>query len=86
MTNFADKYKNSNFPMHITAITDAIATFVFMQYTNMNRRIEDSRKKTLIYNAGISTALSIAGGYTIDKLLDKPTKNFIEKYKQINKH
>ena len=72
--------------MHITAITDAIATFTFMQYANMNRKIEDSRKKALVYNAGISTALSIAGGYTIDKLLDNPTQKFIEKYKRINKN
>ena len=84
MIKFADKFKDSNFPMHITAITDTIATIAFMHQANKSNKIEDERKKALIYNAGISSTLSIAGGYTIDKLLDKPTEKFIEKYKQIN--
>ena len=84
MIKFADKYKDSNFPMHITAITDTIATLAFMHQANKSKKIEDTRKKTLIYNAGISTALSIAGGYTIDKLLEKPTEKLIDKYKIIN--
>lgn len=85
MIKFADKYKDSNFPMHITAITDAVATLVFMNQAKKSKKIDEDRKKALIYNAGISTALSIAGGYTIDKLSDKSTENFIKKYKEINK-
>ena len=85
MVKFADKYKNSNFPMHINAITDTVATLTFMFEANRSKKIENERKKTLLYNAGISTGLSIAGGYTIDKLLEKPTERFIEKYKKINK-
>ena len=86
MLRFSDKFKDSNFPMHITAITDTIATLSFMYQANKSKKIENERKRTLIYNAGISTILSIAGGYTIDKLLDKPTEKFIEKYKKANKH
>jgi len=85
MLSFSERFKNSNFPMHITAITDTIATLAFMYQAYKSKKIESERKKALLYNAGISTALSIAGGYTIDKLLDKPTKRFIEKYKEINK-
>ena len=85
MVKFTDKYKNSNFPMHINAITDTIATLTFIFQAQKSKRIEENRKNALIYNAGISTALSIAGGYTIDKLLDKPTYKFIEMYKHINK-
>ncbi len=84
MLNFVDKYKDSNFPMHITAITDTIATLTFMYQAHKSNKIEETRKKTLLYNAGISTALSIAGGYTLDKMLDKPTENFIQKYRKIN--
>lgn len=84
MIKFADKFKDSNFPMHITAMTDTIATLVFIHQANKSKKIENNRKKTLIYNAGISTGLSIAGGYTIDKLLDKPTEKFIEKFKKFN--
>ena len=86
MIKFVEKFKDSNFPMHINAITDAIATIVFMQQANSSKKIENSRKKALIYNAGISTGLSIAGGYTMDKLLDKPTNRFIEKFRNINKN
>ena len=85
MLSFSERFKNSNFPMHITAITDTIATLAFMYQADKSKKIESERKKALLYNAGISTGLSIAGGYTIDKLLDKPTKRFIEKYKEINK-
>ena len=72
--------------MHITAITDIIATLTFMHQAKKSNRIEENRKKALLYNAGISTGLSIAGGYTIDKLLEKSTEKFIQKYKQINKN
>lgn len=84
MQKFADRFKDSNFPMHITALTDTIATLAFIHQVNKSDKIEQQRKKALIYNAGISTGLSILGGYTIDKLLDKPTEKFIEKYKKIN--
>ena len=86
MLKFTDRLKESNFPMHITAITDAIATLTFMQRAYVSPKIEDKRKKALLYNAGISTGLCIAGGYTIDKLLDKPTEKFIEKFSRINKN
>ena len=36
-------------------------------------------------NAIISTGLSIAGGYTIDKCLEKPTEKFIKKFVEVNK-
>ena len=86
MLKFIDKYKDSNFPMHITALTDVIATLAFMQQANKSKKIDEKRKNTLLYNAGISTALSIAGGYTLDKILDKPCQKFISKYKLINKN
>ena len=82
--NFAEKYKDTNFPMHMVAATDTLATLAFVQQTNQSRKIEENRKKVLIYNSLISTALSIFVGYTIDKLLDKPTAKFIEKFKQKN--
>ena len=85
MLNFTEKFKDSNFPMHINAITDTISTIVFMCQAKKSNKIKENRKNALIYNAGISTGLSIAGGYTLDKILDKPTERFIKKYKEINK-
>ena len=85
MIKFSEKYKDSNFPMHITALTDAISTLIFINQANKSKKIKENRKKTLMYNAGISTALSIAGGYTLDSILNKPTERFIEKYKKLNR-
>lgn len=86
LQRFADKNKDTNFPMHIVALTDTVSTLAFIHQTSKSDKIDNSRKKPLMYNAGISTALSVAGGYILDKLLDKPTKKFIEKYKSINKN
>ncbi len=83
---FADKYKDTNFPMHIAAITDTIATLSFLNQINKKKTIEENRKKTLMYNASISTGLCIAGSYITDKILDKPTQKFIEKYKRVNQN
>lgn len=84
--DFANKHKNSNFPMHIVAATDIVATGAFIQQTKSSNKIEENRKKTLMYNSAISTALSIASGYVLDKLLDSPTQKFIDKFKKYNKN
>ena len=85
MQKFADKFKDSNFPMHIVAATDALTTATFIHETNRSDKIEERRKKALIYNAGISTALSIASSYILDKLTEKPTQKFINRFKEANK-
>jgi len=84
MQKFSEKYKDTNFVMHIVAATDALTTGTFIYETKKSEKIKEERKKALIYNAGISTGLSIISSYIIDKLLDKPTQKFIEKYKIIN--
>ncbi len=83
--NFVNKFKDTNFPMHISAITDALATATFINQIKRNQNIKQERKKALEYNAGISTALCIGTGYIADKLLDKPVNSFIKKYQDINK-
>ena len=85
MQNFSKKYKDSNFPMHIVALTDVLTTATFIHETNRSKKIEEKRKKTLAYNAAISTGLSILSGYIIDKLLDKPTEKFIQNFRKANK-
>ncbi len=81
---FSEKYKNSNFPMHIIAGTDIINTAAFIDTIERSEQIEENRKKALIYNSGISTLLSIISGYIFDKLLDKPAEKFIENFKKAN--
>lgn len=83
--NFTNKFKDTNFPMHIVAGTDLLSTAAFINQTKNSKQIEENRKLPLIYNSAISTGLSIISGYTLDGLLKKPTEKIINKYKEINK-
>lgn len=85
MQKFSEKYKDTNFVMHAIAATDILTTSTFIHQAYYSEKIEDKRKKALIYNTAFSTALSIMFGYAADKLFDKPAEKFIEKYKKINK-
>ena len=76
MQKFSDRYKDSNFPMHIIAATDALTTATFIHETNRSDKIEEKRKKAVIYNAGISTTLSITSSYILDGLTSK-SESFI---------
>lgn len=85
MQKFSERFKDSNFPMHIIAATDALTTATFIHQTNISNKIPEDRKRTLNYNTGFSTALSIASSYILDKLTQKPTEKFIENFKLANK-
>lgn len=82
----SDKFHNTNFEQHIISLTDILATGTFIHQTAKNKKIEESRKKTLMYNAGISTGLCIAGGYALNRILKNPADKFIEKFSKINKN
>ena len=60
--------------------------YLIFSMKEKSKKIEEARKKVLEYNAGISTGLSIASGYCIDKLSEKPTEKFIKKFSEINKN
>ena len=51
-----------------------------------SKKIEERRKLPVVYNAFISTGLSITSSYAIDRLMEKPTEKFIEKFKEANKN
>lgn len=80
----AEKYHNTKFEQHIICLTDALTTGVFIGQTHKSKKIEQDRKKALMYNAGISTGLCIGGSYALSKALDKPTEKFIENFKKVN--
>lgn len=84
--NFANKYetKDKDIAKHITAATDILLTTSFALQTQNSKKIKENRKKALIYNNVISTAITLGGGYWIDKIIAKGSKNFIEKFKQVN--
>ena len=83
--DFVVKHKDSNFPMHIVAVTDTLSTATFVHQINSNKHLEEQDKKPLIYNSIISTALSISSTYILDHLTKNKTDEFIEKFKKINK-
>lgn len=80
-----DKLHNTNYEFNMMALTDIIATGIFMHQTAKSKGIEQDRKKALMYNSAISTGLCVGGGYLIDKMSEKSTKNFIEKFAEANK-
>ena len=84
LQEFSKKHKDSNFIMHIVSATDALTTATFIHETNRSKKIEEKRKKAVIYNAGISTTLSIICSYILDNLSKKPTEKFIEYYRKVN--
>ena len=83
---FSKKNADSNFPMHINAIKDALTTGVFVAGLNKSKRIDAERKKPLIYNSLIGTGLSIISGYLLDAATEKSAEKFIEKLKSANKN
>lgn len=84
LQNFAVKYKDSNFPMHIFALKDVLATGAFIYQAKNNVKINDEQKPFLIKISLISTTLSLISGYTIDKLTEKPAQKIVEKIKLAN--
>ena len=67
-------------------MTDVVLTASFINRTAKSKKIENDRKKALIYNSAISTGLSISGGYAIHHYTRKPTEKFIKKFKEANKN
>lgn len=82
----ADKFYNTNFEQHIMSLTDVLITASFMQQTKNSKRIEEERKKPLMYNAAIATGLCIAGGYALNGMLKKPFDKFVTKFSEVNKN
>lgn len=82
----ANKLKNTDFAMHTIALTDTISTFAFIHENNKSKKIDEKRKKVLNYNCAISTGLCVAGGYTVDKLLEKPFQRFSDNFAKANKN
>lgn len=83
--NFAHKYKDSNFPMHISAITDTIATGTFIYQNNKSTQIKKEKRDVLNKNCALSTGLSIGASYIVDSALNKPTEKFINNFRKANK-
>ena len=82
----SEKFHNTNFEHHMMTITDIFATGAFIFQTSKSKKIEEKRKRPLMYNAALSTGFCIAGSYLLSKLLNKPTEKFIKNFAEANKN
>ncbi len=84
--NFVTKhsFNDTNIARNMTIATDILLAGSSVIRTKKSKKIKEDKKKPLIYNKLITTAISVLGGYKIDKMIQKSTKSFIEKFKQAN--
>ena len=84
--NFAEKYKNydKDIAKHITASTDVLLTSASALRIEKSKDIKENRKRALIYNNVISTAITLIGGYSVDSIIKNKTGKFLEKFKEVN--
>lgn len=85
MQQFSQVMKNTNFRMHIMALTDILSTAVYTSRVKKNNAFKEEKKGILINNALISTGLCLGLSYPLDKALNKPTQRFIRKFCALNK-
>ena len=85
---FAQKHQNNdkNIAKHMTAVTDILLTSSFAFLTNKNDKIKEDRKKVLILGNIIPTAVTLSGGYTVDRIIKNHSQKFIDKFSTLNKN
>ena len=83
---FANKFQTNDkdIAKHITAGTDLLLTGSFAYQTSKSNNIKENRKKALIYNNFIATAITLGGGYTVDRIIKNKTEKFVDKFKTLN--
>ncbi len=79
-----NEQNEKNIAKHITAATDVLLTGAAAYRTGCSEKIKSDRKKALIYNNVISTAITLGGGYGIDSLIKEKTDAFITKFSKVN--
>lgn len=84
--NFAIKHsKNSgNIAKNISALTDVMLTTSGIVATCASKKIKKDKKKPLIINKFLSSAISLSVGYTFDEIIKKMGSSFVEKFKMAN--
>lgn len=83
--NLSEKFYKTNFEQNIMYLTDIVLTGAFVNKTIKNKKIDEKRKKPLIYNSILSTVFSMISSLFLNKMLEKPFENFISKLKEANK-
>lgn len=85
---FAKKHANNdkNITRNISALTDTLLVGASTFATIKSDKIEKERKKPLIYNKILSSAISILAGCTIDKMVQKGGNKFLDKFIKANRN
>lgn len=67
----ANKYKDSDFLFnHMSTVTSAVISSVYMQRTLSNDNLEDDKKKVLAVNQGLTFVISTIASYALDDKLE----------------
>lgn len=67
----ADKYKDSDFLFnHVSTVTSAVISGVYMQRTLANDNLEEDKKKVLAVNQGLTFLISTIASYALDNKLE----------------
>lgn len=82
--NIITKTKDTNLVSHLTALTGVILSGFYIEKTLKNDRLDEQRRKVLAINQAVVCALSTAGAYFVDKMLDKKIAKFTDKFMQVN--
>ena len=81
---FSEKFHNTNIADYIFKASGVLLSSFVMIKTLKSDKIEESRKKPLALNTGLSCAVATASGLYVDKLLEKPVEKFIKSFKTAN--
>lgn len=67
----SDKYKDSDFLFnHMSTVTSAVISSVYMQRTLTNNNLEEDKKKVLAVNQGLTFLISTIASYALDDKLE----------------
>lgn len=69
-----------NVPDHMQVLGSTIISGMYMTQTLRNKDFDEKRKKTLALNQFLTFAVSTAGGYFIDKRIEKKWEKLTRKY------
>ena len=81
-----NNFSDVNLARNMSIATDVLLTSSAVVGTLRSKKIKEERKKPLIFNNIISTAITLVAGCGIDKLAQKGSKTLIDKFSVVNKN
>ena len=86
MQKFISAVQNSkNGMMHLISSVSIMLTISTMNKIRKSEKIEEEQKLPLQLSEALTTAVTVTGGYTADKYLDKYHQKFVDTFNHVNK-